>query len=149
MGVLFGYFAAADDDDALEAVVRDDDEPFGAGYDGVVVKGIDPMVVLGPAEELVTGRSAAELRADPRRAALVGMAEGGEVVVLTLSDTFRGALGQLHEDAALLHEVAERWAATEDMVHDQAELAEFLSELSGIAVRAEAGGARLYCWACP
>ncbi|MFG2695940.1 hypothetical protein ACIHEI_36905 [Kitasatospora sp. NPDC051984] len=146
MGTLIGYFAATDDDDALGAIVRDDDEPFGAGYDEVVVKGIDPVVMLEPAEELVTGRSPAELRADPRRAALVGMIEDGEVVVLALSDAFRDALAQ-HEDAAL-REVAERWAVAEGVHYEPADLADFLRELAGLASRAVAGGARLYCWAC-
>ncbi|MFJ5924523.1 hypothetical protein ACIQF6_18185 [Kitasatospora sp. NPDC092948] len=150
MGVLFGYFAAADDDDALGAIVRDDDEPFGAGYDGTVVKGIDPVVVLGPAEELVTGRSGAAVRADPRCGALVGMDEDGEAVVLSLSDAFRDALAR--QDDAALGEVAERWAAVDgvfDGPADPDELAEFLRELAGIAARAVARCARLYCWVCP
>ncbi|MFD7641530.1 hypothetical protein ACFV4P_12835 [Kitasatospora sp. NPDC059795] len=150
MGVLFGYFAAADDDDALGAIVRDDDEPFGAGYDGTEVKGIDPIVTLGPAEELLTGRSDAELRADRRRGALVGMIEDGEVVVLALSDVFRDALARRGDEA--LREVAERWAAAEEAFHgpaDPDELARFLGELAAIAVRSTARGAHLYCWVCP
>ncbi|MGW4378700.1 hypothetical protein [Kitasatospora sp. NPDC004531] len=150
MGVMFGYFAAADDDDALGAVVRDDDEPFGAGYDGTVVKGIDPVVVLGPAEEWVTGRSGAELRADRRRAALVGTTEDGEAVVLTLSAVFRDALARL--DDATSREIAERWATTDEVSEYLAgpgELGDFLRDLAALARRAAARGAGLYCWVCP
>ncbi|MEV7119623.1 hypothetical protein [Kitasatospora griseola] len=150
MGVLFGYFAAADDDDALGAIVRDDDEPFGAGYDGTVVKGIDPVVALEPAAELVTGQSGAELRADPRCGALVGMIEDGEVVVLALSNVLRDALAR--QGDAALGEVAERWATADEVFHgpaDAGQLAEFLRELARIARRAAARGAGLYCWVCP
>lgn len=72
MGVLYGYFAAADDDDAVRAVVRDDGEPSGTGYDQLVIKGIDPVVELAPAEALMTGRSAADVRCDPDMGASSG-----------------------------------------------------------------------------
>ncbi|KDN80973.1 hypothetical protein [Kitasatospora cheerisanensis] len=150
MGALFGYFAAADDDDALGAVVRDDDEPFGTGYDGTVVKGLDPVVALGPAEELLTGRSAAELRADPRCGGLVGTSEDGEALVLSLSDALRDALARCGDAAPA--EVAARWAATDGLfpgVPDPEHLADFLRELAALAARAAARGGRLYCWVCP
>ncbi|MFD8597599.1 hypothetical protein ACFV1L_21610 [Kitasatospora sp. NPDC059646] len=149
MGALFGYFAAADDDDALRAVVRDD-ELFGAEYDETVVKGLDPLLALGRAEELLTGRSALELRADPRCGGLVGTAEDGEVLVLSLSDALRDAAARSAEDT--LSGVAARWAATEGLFHDPADpehLVEFLRELAALASRATARGARLYCWVCP
>ncbi|THA23355.1 hypothetical protein E6W17_41625 [Streptomyces sp. A1547] len=44
MGALFGYYAAADDEDAARAVVRQDGQPMGTGYDSFVVKGVDPVV---------------------------------------------------------------------------------------------------------
>lgn len=88
MGALFGYYAAADDEDAVRAVVREDGQPMGAGYDSFVVKGVDPVVELLPAEVLVTGRTAGDIEADPRHGHLVGMVGDGEVVSLSLTDPF-------------------------------------------------------------
>ncbi|MEV7783531.1 hypothetical protein AB0P06_35625, partial [Kitasatospora sp. NPDC088351] len=47
--------------DHAATFLRDDDEPFGTGYDEFTVKGIDPMVGLLPAESLLTGRPEAQL----------------------------------------------------------------------------------------
>lgn len=79
MGALFGYYAAADDEDAARAVVREDGQPMGTGYDSFVVKGVDPVVELLPAEVLITGRAADGIEADPRHGQLVGMVGDGEV----------------------------------------------------------------------
>ncbi|MET7685778.1 hypothetical protein [Streptomyces sp. NPDC005423] len=150
MGVLYGYFAAADDDDALRAVVRDDDQPSGTGYDQLVVKVIDPMLVLMPAEELITGRSAAEVEADPRHCSLVGMVGDGEVVVVTLTNALRDALAT--RDGRSLRDIATNWSTVEGVFRHEADpedLTGFLDGLSEIAGRAVARGDRLYCWLCP
>ncbi|RFS86767.1 hypothetical protein D0T12_00250 [Actinomadura spongiicola] len=144
MGVLFGYFAAADDDDAVRAVVRDDGETSGTGYDQLVVKGMDPVVNLAPAEALLTGRS------DTQSGSLVGMLGDGEVVVVTLADDFRDALAAA--DPASFPEIATAWSKDEDAFLnpvDPEDLHAFLDELSGLAGRAVGHRARLYCWICP
>ncbi|MGW7104161.1 hypothetical protein [Streptomyces sp. NPDC054838] len=89
MGALFGYYTAADDEDAVRAVVREDGQPMGTGYDSFVMKGVDPVVELLPAEVLVTGRSADAIEADPRHGHLVGMVGDGEVISLTLTELLR------------------------------------------------------------
>ncbi|MFI0406267.1 hypothetical protein [Actinomadura sp. 3N508] len=150
MGVLYGYFAAADDDDAVRAIVRDDGEPSGTGYDQLVIKGIDPVVELAPAEALLTGRPEDELKSDPRHGGLVGMLGEGEVVVVSLTDPLRDALAAAQP--ASLREVATAWANTDDAFYypaDPDDLTDFLEQLSGLASRAMARGARLYCWMCP
>uniref|UniRef100_A0AAU3HTZ7 Uncharacterized protein n=1 Tax=Streptomyces sp. NBC_01393 TaxID=2903851 RepID=A0AAU3HTZ7_9ACTN len=150
MGVLYGYFAAADDDDAVRAVVRDDGEPSGTGYDQLVIKGIDPVVELTPAEALMTGRSAADVRSDPRHGSLVGMLGDGELVVVSLTDTFRDALATC--EATSLRDVASDWSSTEGIFYhpaDPEDLAGFLERLSELAGRAVSRDARLYCWICP
>ncbi|MFD9600860.1 hypothetical protein [Streptomyces sp. NPDC059970] len=150
MGVLYGYFAAADDGDAVRAVVRDDDQPSGTGYDQLVVKGIDPVVELTPAETLMTGRSAAEVQSDPRHGSLIGMVGDGEVVVVSLTDALRDALATC--DTRFLHDVATGWSRTEGVFYypaDPEDLTSFLKQLSGLAGRAVTQGARLYCWICP
>ncbi|RKE23191.1 hypothetical protein [Streptomyces sp. TLI_171] len=149
MGVLFGYFVAADDADAARAVVRDDDEPSGAGYDELVAKGLDPFIQLARADELLTGRTAAEVRADGRSGSLVAMVGDGEVVAVSLTDALRDALARCEE--AALAVVAAEWAATAEVFDPPADaehLADFLSELKALAGRAVRRGARLYCWMC-
>ncbi|MGK5631782.1 hypothetical protein [Streptomyces sp. URMC 123] len=149
MGVLFGYYAATDDHDAARAIVREDGEPVGTGYDEVVVKGVDPVVALLPAEALLTGRPAAAVKADRRRGHLVAMVGEGEVVGLALTDCLRDCL--VGRDAASLAAVARDWSASDafDTPPDPDGLAEFLGDLAALATRAAARGRRLYCWICP
>ncbi|MEU1271253.1 hypothetical protein [Streptomyces sp. NPDC005799] len=149
MGVIYGYYAAADDGDAAGAIVREDGEPFGAGYDEVEVKGIDPMVDLLPAETLITGLSAETVKSDPRRGELIAVVADGEAISLSLTDTFRDALAAF--DKQLLDAVAQGWAASGDFYTppDPSDLSDFLHKLSGLAERAAGRGQRLYCWICP
>ncbi|TWG06784.1 hypothetical protein FHX80_115280 [Streptomyces brevispora] len=150
MGVLYGYFAASDDHDAVRAVDRDDEMPSGTGYDQLVVKGIDPVVELMTAEALVTGRSAAAVRSDPRHGSLVAMVGDGELVVVTLTDTIRDSLATCGAES--LRDVATNWSGAEGSFAypaDPDDLAGFLAQLSELAGRAVTRGARLYCWICP
>ncbi|WTW92075.1 hypothetical protein OG216_01225 [Streptomycetaceae bacterium NBC_01309] len=152
MGVLFGYYAAADDQDAGRAIVRDDDEPSGTGCDGLVVKGIDPVVDLVPAEALITGRSAEEVKADPRHGRLIAMVGDGEVVSVALTDVFRDRLAAF--DRELLEDVARGWAASGEFYDPPdaegiEDMGDFLRSLAELADGAVARGHRLYCWICP
>ncbi|RSS42531.1 hypothetical protein EF912_30515 [Streptomyces sp. WAC07061] len=146
MGALFGYYAAADDEDAVRAVVREDGQPLGTGYDAFAVKGIDPVVGLLPAEVLVTGRTASAVRADPRHGHMVGSVGDGDVVTLSLTDSFCVSLARV--DPNRLGEVAHGWSAS-GVFDSQAELTgltRFLDDLAALARRATARGHRLYCW---
>ncbi|MFD8071378.1 hypothetical protein ACFV3E_01780 [Streptomyces sp. NPDC059718] len=162
MGVLYGYYSAADDKDAARAVVREFRElcefrgprefreADGDGRDQHVTQGIDPVVELLPAEVLITGRAPEDVRSDPRRGALVGVAGEGRVVAVSLTDSFRDALAAF--DADLLDDVAMGWSRTSGGlhgVHGPDVLGPFLKELAGLAGRAAAGGRRLYCWIRP
>ncbi|SEC26433.1 hypothetical protein SAMN04489727_3143 [Amycolatopsis tolypomycina] len=51
-----------------------------------MVKNADPLDDLLPAEIHLTGRTAAEVEADPRRGQLVQEFHDGELVLLSLSD---------------------------------------------------------------
>ncbi|MFF4444488.1 hypothetical protein [Streptomyces sp. NPDC001502] len=146
MGALFGYYAAADDEDAVRAVVREDGRPIGAGYDSFVVKGVDPVVELLPAEVLVTGRTADAIEADPRHGHLVGMVGDGEVVSLSLTDSFSDSLARF--DRKQLAEVASSWAASGvfSARPDPSGLTGFLEGLAALAERSAVHGHRLYCW---
>ncbi|MFF3726574.1 hypothetical protein ACFYYM_29880 [Streptomyces erythrochromogenes] len=149
MGVLFGYYAAHDDDDAGRAVRRDDGGPAGTGYDQFVVKGMDPVVELLPAEVLLTGRSAEAVEADPRRGGLIATAGDGEVFSVSLTEAFRDALADCGPQQ--LGSVARAWSGSDVFaVPPSAEgLAEFLEALAALARRAVAHDRRLYCWICP
>ncbi|WP_369383247.1 hypothetical protein [Streptomyces sp. cg36] len=146
MGVLYGYFVAADDDDAVRAVVREDGEAIATGYDGFDVNGMDPVTALLPAEVLLTGRTAEEVSADPRHGHQIAMLGDGEVLCLTLTEALRDALATA--DRAAFHKVAREWA-TSDVFWtppDPDGLAEFLHQAADMASRAVARGHRLYSW---
>ncbi|MGW2933162.1 hypothetical protein ACWDA7_15150 [Streptomyces sp. NPDC001156] len=148
MGVLFGYFAAADDDDAVRAVVRDDDEPTATGYDGFDVNAMDPTLDLLPAEVLLTGRTAEAVQADPRHGYLVALIEDGQLMCLSLTAALRDALAVA--DRASLRGIALDWAASDvfSTPPNPDGLAEFLDRAADLAGRAVGRGHRLYCWIC-
>lgn len=149
MGVLFGYYAADDDAHALGAIDRDDDGPLGAGYDGVEVKHLDPVVCLLPAEARLRGGPAAAVTADRARGRLVGMIEDGEVVTVGLSPAFRDALAAATPES--LAEAAEVWSRSDASLgpSERPWLLDFLTDLAALATRAVARGQGLYCWICP
>ncbi|MEU0073673.1 hypothetical protein ABZ027_29615 [Streptomyces sp. NPDC006332] len=152
MGVLYGYYRAADDQDAGRAVVREDEEPSGTGYDQFVLKGIDPVVNLLPAESLITGRSQDAVKADPRHGHLVAMVGNGEIVSVSLTDTLRDALVSF--DRTLFDAVAQGWAVSDAFSYPPdkeavEDLTSFLRQLADLAQRATGKGHHLYCWISP
>ncbi|MER7735780.1 hypothetical protein ABTX80_33365 [Streptomyces erythrochromogenes] len=149
MGVLFGYYAARDDDDAGRAVRRDDGGPAGTGYDQFVVKGADPVVQLLPAEVLLTGRSAEAVEADPRHGGLIATVRDGEVVSVSLTEALRDSLADC--GPRQLGSVARAWSGSDVFAGSPTAegLAEFLESLAALARRAVAHDRRLYCWICP
>lgn len=149
MGALFGYYAAHDDDDAERAVRRDDGGPTGTGYDQFVVKGMDPVVELLPAEVLLTGRSAEAVEADPRHGGLIATAGDGEVISVSLTDAFRDSLAVSGPEQ--LDPVARAWCGSDVFAAPPGPeaLAEFLDALAALARRAVAHDRRLYGWISP
>ncbi|MFE4828171.1 hypothetical protein [Streptomyces sp. NPDC056672] len=149
MGVLFGYYAAADDQDAGRAVRRVDGEPGGSGYDQFVVKGIDPIVDLLTVEVVMTGRPAGVITSDPRHGHLVAMVGDSELFSVSLTDAFRDALASV--DREFLDDVAQGWARSGrfSTPPDADHLADFLRRLASLAERAVAQEQGLYCWICP
>ncbi|MFG3123288.1 hypothetical protein ACGFYO_14900 [Streptomyces sp. NPDC048201] len=146
MGVLFGYFTAADDAEAARAVVRDDDQAAATGHDGFDVNAMDPTSDLVPAEALLTGRSAEAVRTDPRNGHLIAMTDDGQRMCLSLTDTLRDALAEA--DRASLRRIALEWAASDAFPSppDPDGLAEFLDRAADLSRGALARGHRLYCW---
>ena len=116
--------------------------------DGVAGRGIDPVVQLGTLEELLTGRPYDEVVADPRSGLDLAVRDGGERLVLTVTDSLMAALANTKDDA--LERVAEPWSGTEEFwgAADPAELTVFLKDLARLATRAQDAGQRIYCWVC-
>jgi hypothetical protein len=117
-------------------------------YDTLSVKGIDPVVQLGTLEELLTGRPYHDVVDDPRSGHNLAMRDGGERLVVTLTDSLAATLAEASDET--LERVARPWSQSDEFWNsaDPSDLAEFLKELAGLARRAEAGDQKLYCWVC-
>ncbi|MCX4750544.1 suppressor of fused domain protein [Kitasatospora sp. NBC_01287] len=96
------------------------------------------MLVLMPVEELITGRSAAEIEADPRHCSLVGMVGDGELVVVSLTKAFRDALAT--SETSSLRDVAISWAGTYDLGPGRRDA------VPGLRVIVASPGPRGSCW---
>ncbi|MBO1331325.1 hypothetical protein [Streptomyces sp. VRA16 Mangrove soil] len=143
MGAWMDYFSAADD--AVAAGQLDVGEVPGA----VCGNGIDPAVMMGTLEALLTGRTYDDVRADPRQCALVAQEEDCAVVVTTLTDGVRDALaGASLSD---LRVAAAAWGRTEefngefDGDEDAGELAELVEAFADLSREARSAGHHLYC----
>ncbi|GLY49209.1 hypothetical protein [Lentzea sp. NBRC 102530] len=140
MGVLYDYFTAPSDDEAATVVLGGPVRRFPT----VETKSLDPAVVMGQLEELLTGRPYDDICDDPGWGDDVAMEHGGDVLVLTVTDGLRDGLA----DAGDLDGVAVRWAGIEELEgFDPMVLAEILKDLKTLAVQAKESGQRLYCWA--
>lgn len=155
MGVLFDYFSAASDQAAAGAIslaggpgAPAAGAPAGASFDTVPVKGIDPLVQLGTLEELLTGREYEQIVAGPRAGHVLATHDGGERLVVTLTDELQAALAAA--DDAQLASIAVPWSQTEEFFGqgDPQILTGLLHELAALAQRARAKEERLYCWVC-
>ncbi|MDT7797655.1 MAG: hypothetical protein QOI78_1088 [Actinomycetota bacterium] len=134
----YGYFAAADDADVVRILDRFDEQAEGTGHLELVVKHADPLEDLLPAELSLTGRTEAELEADPRRGKFLGEIHDGELAVLALSDVFKQALSQASDADLRAAAVAIAGPA------DAEDLVSFLKSLSEMARRDASH--HLYCW---
>ena len=156
MGVLFDYFSASSDDVAFAVADRSGGpgapEEGVAGevgsFDTVSAWGVDPGVMMGTLEELLTGRPYEEIRNDPRSGHALAIRDEGERVVVTVTDNLTQSLAKA--SLKQLQEVASSWAATEEFGGgaDPEDLVAVLTELAGLAARADRDGERLYCWVC-
>jgi hypothetical protein len=169
MGVLYDYFVASSDADAAATIDRPggpaQTEPLPAAsgrgvfrrrrrtpdidikaYLTVPDTGIDPVVQGGTLEELLTGRPYEEIEQDPRWGHSLAVRNGGERLVLTLTESLIDALGQ--SNAETLAAVAVPWSQTEEFwgAGDSQELSRLLVQLSALAREARSRGESLYCW---
>jgi hypothetical protein len=171
MGVLYDYFIAPSDAEAAATI----DRPGGPGQPGqstpakaggffarrrkpessgtdeavlptVADTGIDPVVQGGTLEELLTRRPYEEIEQDSRSGHSLASRDGGERMVLTLTDGLIDALAQSSPDQ--LATAAGPWSQTEEFwgAGDPEQLAALLLELSALARDARARGDSVYCW---
>ena len=140
MGVMYDYFAAPSDEVAAAVL-----EGGPAHLEPVATKGLDPVVVMGKLEALLTGRAYDDVVDDERSALLLAMEGDGEVLVLAVTDGLRDGLDR----ASGLSEIAATWAQAEELNgSDPQQLAGVLGELQALAKKAVGKGERLYCWVC-
>jgi hypothetical protein len=155
MGVLFDYFAAASDQAAASAIsllggpgAPPASPAAGPPFDTVPAKGIDPLVQLGTLEALLTGRDYERIVTGPRAGHALATQDGGQRLVVTLTDELQAALAEASD--ARLASVAVPWSQTEEFFGqgDPQILTSGLHELAELARRARTKDERLYCWIC-
>jgi hypothetical protein len=157
MGVLFDYFRAPDAASVAKLMqVTDGGSPIHHGHepaaDSVDAKGIEPHVTLGQLVQRILGLGddadviGGEL-VWPAGAESADDYQGPWVVVL--DDQARDALAGI--EVAQMPELATWWSGIEE-IYGGGEVIEplmgVLTELRGLAHRAQTAGDHLYCWIC-
>ena len=171
MGIFYDYFIAPGDTEAAAAIDRTGGpgqpaSPInqkgrglfgrrqkdaasadqGFTYPTIEDTGIDPVVQGGTLEELLTGRAYEEIELDQRWGQSLAVRDGGERLVLTLTDGLIDALAQATPEQ--LASAAGPWSHTEEFwgTGDPEELTALLHDLSGLAREARTRGESVYCW---
>jgi hypothetical protein len=149
MGVLYDYFRAPDDD-AAAAVADRPGGPLtsnGAVFDGVVARGIDPIVTLGQLLAFVRGVT---WNPELVEADQLARAADRQAWVERLGELARDGLADAADEA--LPEIVVKWSQAEDFClpeqADGAQLLALVTDLVGLARRARAADQLLYCWCC-
>lgn len=154
VGVLYTYFVARSAD-AAAAVL---DQPGGPGgpdatelVDGVMpvpLAGIDPAVMLGQLESLLTGVSWEAIFERDGTYEVVAATDDDAVMVMSLPAAFQRALAGASKDA--LDAVSEPWSQIEEFGGDvdPRDLEDIVFDLAALARRAESTQRRIYCWIC-
>lgn len=165
MSAIFEYFLAPSDDEAARVLARvaGPSSPAATPKRGIFGKkaaqaagpapadlqvldgvGIEPLVVLGSLESIVTKKSFKEIldaAGDP-----VVAAREGQEMVLRVSESIGPALAALTAEQRL--DVAAEWAQIEEFfgMADAKDLAEFIGDFAAFAADGTKQGLRLYCW---
>jgi hypothetical protein len=161
MGLLCDYFVAPSDDEAAATVdwvggpSRPPEpqrrlfrrQPKVEGLPTVPLPGIDPAVMMGTLESLLTGRAYDDVVHDPS-GHQVAIRRGGERLVWALTESLQAAL--IDADGTRLREVALEWVQTEEFLGqgDPMIAERGLSALADLVRASRSKGSRLYCWLC-
>ena len=143
MSVTTHYFVAASEAEAAAVI---DKGP--AGQPGIAHvaewSGIDPVVMLGTLEELITGVTFEELLAAGQTKS-IAQRDGGMLLVLPVRPGLLEALAT--SDDGGLAAYAVQWSQTDELEgSDPDDLAEVISELAALARSARETGGGVYCW---
>jgi hypothetical protein len=125
--------------------------PVAAGepvFPTVSGNGIEPVVQMGTLEALLTGRTYDDVMAEHPGGWQVAVRDGGERLVMRLSDELSEVLANATDNT--LAAVAVPWSQTEEFwgQGDPQILERFLRNLAGLARQARDTDRRLYCWLC-
>ena len=159
MGLLCDYFLASNDEEAAATIdwlggPRQPPAPRGvlrrqkaAPRPTVSLPGIEPAVMMSTLENVLTGRSLDELIPQNARSS-VAVRDGGERIVMRLSDTLQAALAG--SDETRLRQAARPWSQTDEFFGqgDPALLGGALVDLATLARRGQSVSERMYCWVC-
>jgi hypothetical protein len=141
MGVICDYFAASSDG-AAAAVIQDGP----TGTFGVVdAKGVDPEVLMGQLQSLLTGVA---YDIESSTSELVELREDGALVVVRMSESWQSALAMANHPAIVA--AAGPWSECEEFWGgaDPEELEYLVVDLVALAREAAGRGERVYCWIC-
>jgi hypothetical protein len=151
VAVLFDYFAAPSDEVAATVVDRiggpgSSAHPAApAAFSTVRAPGVDPVVLMGNLERLLTGRSLEEILDDPSSGPITAR-DGGQRAVLRLTSSLATALAEL-EDTRIAS-VALLWSHTREFWGrgDPVALATLLRALASLGREARDQDSAIYCW---
>jgi hypothetical protein len=148
MGINTDYFVASSDELAASLLEGGPSESS-AEVPMVETKGLDPTVVMGTLESLLTGRDYDAVVENPRQGLDVASDDDG-VWVIALTDELRDALAAA--DEGRLRIVGAELALTEEIdardADDVAALVDVLTGLASLARIARERGEGMYCWMC-
>ncbi|MCU1355909.1 MAG: hypothetical protein JWM89_1327 [Acidimicrobiales bacterium] len=151
MGLITDYFMAESDEDAARTIdwIGGPEVPADGteAYPVASLPGIEPLVMLGTVDTLLTGRTFDEVLADPSGHE-VASRDGGERLVWALTEALQTALAEADESG--LEAIAGPWSESEEFSGqgDPVQAAEMLIELAALVRVGRAAGRSLYCWVC-
>jgi hypothetical protein len=151
MSLLCDYFMAPSDLEAGATIgwvggptMPPDGE---VGYASVAMNGVDPVVMMGTLDELLTGRAFEEVLADTS-GYQVAVRDEGEGLVWHLSTSLRDGLAGADEDR--LRTIATQWVQTEEFggLTPAEQAATALVLLASLVRTGQEQDHHLYCWLC-
>jgi hypothetical protein len=153
VAVLFDYFVAPSDEIAATVVDRIGGPGSSAhpaappAFSTVRAPGVDPVVLMGNLERLLTGRSLEEILDDPTSGPLVAR-DGGARSVIRLTSSLAAALADVEDQR--IASVALLWSHTREFWGrgDPVALATLLRALASLGREARTEGDSIYCWIC-
>ena len=148
MGIFTDYFVAPSDEVAAAVLASGPAEV--SGLPVLQMKGMEPIVIMGSLEAILTRRDFDEVYENPRQGLMLAYEEDGGTSVTALTDELRDALAAC--DESRLREAGVELAGTEEVAATDAEdvesVVDGVLELAALARTARERGEGMYCWLC-